>query len=89
LLESIAYTPASDWEKGLIENQIGNFRKWFFTPALRFQDFPDLHAWLALRCKELAEYNHPKLVERPITDCFAVKNHCSFLSKLFWMFSQN
>lgn len=71
LFEPVACTPASGWEKGQVENQIGNVREWLFTPTPRFQDFAELNAWLALRCEELAQRKHPQQVERTIADCFA------------------
>jgi transposase len=71
LFEPVACTPASGWEKGQVENQVGNVREWLFTPTPRFKDFAGLNAWLALRCEELAERKHPKQVERTIADCFA------------------
>ena len=33
LFEPVACTPASGWEKGQIENQVGNVREWLLTPA--------------------------------------------------------
>jgi transposase len=71
LFEPVACTPASGWEKGQVENQVGNVREWLFTPMPRFQDFSELNAWLALRCEELAERKHPAQTERTIADCFA------------------
>jgi len=71
LFEPVACTPASGWEKGQVENQVGNVREWLFTPTPRFKDFAELNAWLALRCEELAERKHPEQVERTIADCFA------------------
>ena len=32
LFEPVACTPASGWEKGQVENQVGNVREWLFTP---------------------------------------------------------
>ena len=71
LFEPVACTPASGWEKGQVENQVGNVREWLFTPTPRFKDFAELNAWLALRCEGLAEHKHPEQVERTIADCFA------------------
>jgi transposase len=70
LFEPVACTPASGWEKGQVENQVGNVREWLFTPTPRFKDFAELNAWLALRCEELTERKHPEQVERTIADCF-------------------
>ena len=37
LVEPVACTPASGWEKGQVENQVGLVRERFFTPRLRFK----------------------------------------------------
>ena len=71
LFEPIACTPASGWEKGQVENQVGNIREWLFTPLARFAGFDALNGWLAKRCQELAQRRHPTLKERSIADCFA------------------
>lgn len=69
--EPIACTPASGWEKGQVENQVGNIREWLFTPLARFDSFAALNDWLALRCTELAQRQHPAQTERTIAACFA------------------
>ena len=71
LFEPVACTPASGWEKGQIENQVGNMREWLFTPKARFERFAALNDWLATRCRELAERKHPVEPTRTINDCFA------------------
>jgi len=71
LFEPVACTPASGWEKGQVENQVGNVREWLFTPLARFASFADLNEWLAIRCRELAQRNHPTQSQRTIVDCFA------------------
>jgi transposase len=43
LVEPIACTPASGWEKGQVENQVGNLREWLFTPRLRFGTLVELN----------------------------------------------
>lgn len=35
MFEPVACTLASGWEKGQVENQVGNIREWLFTPCLR------------------------------------------------------
>lgn len=70
LFEPVACTPASGWEKGQIENQVGNIREWLFTPKARFESFTALNDWLATRCRELAERKHPVEATRTIADCF-------------------
>jgi len=37
LVDPVACTPASGWEKGQVENQVGLVRERFFTPRLRFK----------------------------------------------------
>lgn len=69
--EPVACTPASGWEKGQVENQVGNVREWLFTPLARFESFAALNAWLAMRCTELAQREHPSQTGRTIADCFA------------------
>jgi transposase len=71
LFEPVACTPASGWEKGQVENQVGNVREWLFTPLARFASFADLNDWLATRCRELAERSHPTQSQRTIAACFA------------------
>jgi transposase len=44
LFEPVACTPASGWEKGQVENQVGNVREWLFTPLARFASFAELNA---------------------------------------------
>ena len=71
LFEPVACTPESGWEKGQVENQVGNIREWLFTPTPKFQDFAELNAWLALRCQALADRKNPQQTSRTIADCFA------------------
>lgn len=71
VFEPVACTPASGWEKGQVENQVGNIREWLFTPLARFASFEALNEWLAMRCRELAARKHPVTPERSIAACFA------------------
>jgi transposase len=71
LFEPVACTPAAGWEKGQVENQVGNVREWLFTPRLKFAGFAELNAWLAVRCQELAGRRHPVETARTVADCFA------------------
>lgn len=70
LFEPVACTPASGWEKGQVENQVGNLREWLFTPMVRFASFDDLNAWLSVRCVELGARKHPTHGEQTIAECF-------------------
>ena len=71
LFEPVACTPASGWEKGQVENQVGNIREWLFTPRPVFADFAKLNAWLAERCRNLGLRKHPAAPERTIAAMFA------------------
>ena len=42
LVDPVACTPASGWEEGQVENQVGNIRERLFTPRLRCMRCPDL-----------------------------------------------
>lgn len=70
LFEPVACTPAAGWEKGQVENQVGNIREWLFTPRAKFATFADLNTWLSQRCKELSSRQHPTQPARTIADCF-------------------
>jgi transposase len=63
LIDPTARTPASGWEKGQVENQVGLVRERFFTPVLRVKSLEELNAWLLDRCVAHAKaHPHP---ERP------------------------
>lgn len=71
LVEPTACTPAAGWEKGQVENQVGNIRERFFTPRLKFKTYEDLNAWLLDRCVAYAKAQaHPELKERTVFDVF-------------------
>jgi len=71
LFEPVACTPESGWEKGQVENQVGNIREWLFIPMAKVEDFAALNAWLAMRCRELAGCPHPEQSSRRIAECFS------------------
>src|SRR5690606_20165853 len=61
LVEPEACTPASGWEKGQVENQVGLVRERFFTPRLRFKTLEDLNGSLADKCVSYAKaHRHPE-----------------------------
>ena len=71
LVEPVACTPASGWEKGQVENQVGLVRERFFTPRLRFKSYEELNAWLVDKCLSWAKaHAHPERPERTIWDVF-------------------
>ena len=71
LVQPIACTPASGWEKGQVENQVGVVRERFFTPRLRFKSYAELNAWLLDKCIAYAKaHRHVEQPERTIWEVF-------------------
>src|ERR1700693_222124 len=71
LVEPTACTPASGWEKGQVENQVGLVRERFFTPRLRGASYEELNAWLLDRCVAYAKaHKHPELTDCTIWQAF-------------------
>ena len=71
LVEPVACTPASGWEKGQVENQVGLVRERFFTPRLRVASYDELNAWLLDRCVAYAKaHRHPELADCTIWQAF-------------------
>lgn len=72
LVEPVACTPAAGWEKGQVENQVGNVREWFFTPRPRFGSLDQLNFWLEEQCRrKMAILAHPEVKDRAVADVFA------------------
>ncbi|HTO65977.1 MAG TPA: IS21 family transposase [Bradyrhizobium sp.] len=71
LIEPVACTPASGWEKGQVENQVGNLRDQLFRPKPRVKSLAELNAWLADQCIAYARRTlHPEFKDRTIWDVF-------------------
>src|SRR6476620_4927291 len=71
LVDPVACTPASGWEKGQVENQVGLVRERFFTPRLRFKTYDELNAWLTDKCIAYAKaHPHPERPEQTVWDMF-------------------
>jgi transposase len=71
LVDPVACTPASGWEKGQVENQVGLVRERFFTPRLRFKSYDELNAWLLDKCIAYAKaHHHPELTGQTIWEVF-------------------
>jgi transposase len=71
LVDPVACTPASGWEKGQVENQVGLVRERFFTPRLRFKSYDEMNAWLVDRSVAHAKRAaHPELKDRTIWEVF-------------------
>jgi len=71
LIEPVACTPAAGWEKGQVENQVGNIRERLFTPRLRMASYDELNGWLLDQCIAYAKRNkHPEWADRTIWQVF-------------------
>ena len=71
LVEPVACTPASGWEKGQVENQAGLVRERFFTPRLRFKSYDELNAWLLDKYIAYAKaHRRPECGDRTIWEVF-------------------
>jgi transposase len=71
LVEPVACTPASGWEKGQVENQVGLVRERFFTPRLRFKSYDELNAWLMDKCIAWTKaHGHPERPDQTIWEVF-------------------
>ena len=71
LIDPVACTPASGWEKGQVENQVGLVRERFFTPRVRVKSYEELNTWLLDRCLSYAKaHRHPEFRERTVFEVF-------------------
>ena len=71
LVDPVACTPSSGWEKGQVENQVGLVRERFFTPRLRIKSFDELNAILVEQCITYARaHRHPEFRERTVWEAF-------------------
>lgn len=71
LIEPVACTPASGWEKGQVENQVGKLRDVMFRPKPRVNSLAELNAWLEDQCVAYAKRTrHPELRDKTIWEVF-------------------
>jgi len=71
LIEPVACTPASGWEKGQVENQVGNLRDQVFRPKPRVASLDELNAWLEDQCIAYAKRTrHPEFKDRTVWEVF-------------------
>ena len=71
LVDPVACTPASGWEKGQVENQVGLVRERSFTPRLRVKTYDELNAWLIDNCVVYAKaHPHPERPEQTVWEVF-------------------
>jgi len=73
VMEPVACTPASGWEKGQVENQVQFLRGRLFTPKLAFEDLESLNAWLYLQCDALGSRPHPEQQDQTVDAVFAAE----------------
>jgi transposase len=71
LVDPVACTPASGWEKGQVESQVGTVRQRFFSPRLRVKSYEELNALLIDKCIAWAKANqHPEMTDRTVWEVF-------------------
>jgi transposase len=71
LVEPVACTPASGWEKGQVENQVGLVRERLFTPRVRVKSYDELNALLLDGVIAFAKaHPHPEERERTVWERF-------------------
>lgn len=71
LVEPVACTPGAGWEKGQVENQVGNIRKWLFAARPRFASFTELNQWLHDQCISICrKRRHPEDRARTVWEIF-------------------
>ena len=78
LVDPVACTPASGWEKGQVENQVGVVRERFFTPRIRVRSYEELNALLLDQAIAYAKaHPHPEFKDRTVWQAFEAER--SFL----------
>jgi len=71
LVDPVACSPAAGWEKGQVENQVGNLRDRLFLPKPRVKSLRELNAWLQAQCVVYAKNTrHPEFKDRTIWAIF-------------------
>src|SRR5215207_5412583 len=71
LVDPVACTPASGWEKGQVENQVGLVRERFFAPRLRVKSYEEINAWLLDKCVAYAKaHKHPEIADKTVWQAF-------------------
>jgi hypothetical protein len=71
LVDPVACTPASGWEKGQVENQVGTIRERLFSPRVRVRSMEELNDWLIDQCVARAKVQpHPEIGGKTIWEVF-------------------
>ena len=73
IIEPVACTPASGWEKGQIERQVRDLRGHLFTPKRSFDDLESLNAYLYKACDDIGSRPHPEQKEKTVDEIFAAE----------------
>ena len=74
LVEPVACTPRSGWEKGQVENQVGTIRQRCFTPRPRVKTIDELNSWLEEQCIASAKVMpHPEFPGKTVWEVFEVE----------------
>jgi transposase len=77
LVEPVGCTPASGWEKGQVENQVGLVRDRFFSPRLRVKSYEELNSWLLDQCIAYAKaHRHPEFRDQTVWEAFETERPC-------------
>ncbi len=73
LMDCVACTPASGWEKGQVENQVNVLRNQLFKPKLCFDDLAALNHYLRACCDKLGSKIHPQFKDKNIDTVFELE----------------
>jgi hypothetical protein len=64
-------TPASGWEKGRVENQVGTIRERLFSPRVRVKSMEELNDRLLDQCVTRAKVQpHPEIADKTVWEVF-------------------
>lgn len=71
LFEPSMCNPASGWEKGRVEKQVGDTRRNFFTPILKGKSYEDINLQLWEMCLAWSRsHKHPEFKDRTIFEVY-------------------
>lgn len=71
LFEPVACSPASGWEKGQVEKQVGDTRRNFFTPILKGETYEEINSLLREMCMQWSKTKkHTEYKDRTIFEVY-------------------
>jgi hypothetical protein len=73
LMDCVACTPVSGWEKGQVENQVNVPRNQLFKPKLCFDDLAALNLYLRASCDKLGSKVLPLFKDKNIDTVFELE----------------